>query len=88
MVHPELVSVNVKMAEPAARPVAVFPDTPTIEGDPLVQVPPVEGDNVEVAPIQILSELADTVGGGLITNADVVLVHPVVEFVNVKVADP
>lgn len=89
--HPVLVSVNVKVAEPADTPVTT-PALVTVatEGLLLTQVPPLVGDNVVVEPTQMLfapvmltTGKASTVTGEVGDEA-----HPVAVFVYVKVAVP
>ena len=63
-------------------------ESDAIEEDKATQVPPTDGDNVAVFPIQIVSLDILTVGGGLTINEVVVLVQPVVVKVNVKVVLP
>lgn len=66
-VHPVDDCVKIKVAVPLAIPVTrplLF--TIATEGLELAHIPPVEGDNVEVLPIQILDEpVIETVGLGV-----------------------
>ena len=82
--------VNVKVADPAATPVTT-PAEVTVANDVLLltHVPPVVGDNVVVAPMQIeLLPVMLTAGKALTVTVPVVLLQLVVADVNVKVADP
>ena len=82
--------VNVKVALPAVKPVTIPPAlTDATAGLLLTHVPPVVGESVVVAPMQIeLLPVMLTVGKALTVTAVVVLLQLVVDEVNVKVADP
>ena len=82
--------VNVKVALPAVKPVTIPPAlTDATAGLLLTQVPPVVGEKVVVAPMQIeLPPVMLTAGKALIVTVPVVLLQLVVDEVNVKVADP
>ena len=82
--------VKVKVADPAATPVTTPAEvTVATAGLLLTHVPPVVGDKVVVAPMQIeLLPVMLTVGKALIVTVPVVLLQLVVDEVNVKVADP
>ena len=89
LIHPVVVFVNVKVAEPADNPV-IMPALVT-DAAPLLltQVPPVVGDKVVVLPTQIVElPVILTGGNALIVIAEVVLVHPVEVNAKVKVAEP
>ena len=88
LLHPVTVSVNVKVTDPAATPV-MTPAlvTVAIEVLLLTHVPPVVGDNVAVLPTQTDAG-AVTTGKAFTVTEEVVLLHPVDVWVNVKVADP
>jgi hypothetical protein len=90
-IQPLKVLVNVNVAEPADTPVTTPPlVTVATAGLLLVQVPPMVGDNVVVAPTQIVlvpvmlpAGVVFTVMAGVGAEA-----HPVLVLVNVKVAVP
>lgn len=83
--------VKVKVTEPAETPVTV-PSLATVAmaGLLLVQVPPVVGDKVVVAPTQIVLEpvMLTTGGAVIVTEAVGLETQPVLVLVNVKVALP
>ena len=82
--------VNVKVALPAVNPVTIPPAlTDATAGLLLTHVPPVVGESVVVAPMQIeLPPVMLTAGKALIVTVPVVLLQFVVDEVKVKVADP
>jgi hypothetical protein len=83
-VQPVLVSVNVITEVPFETPVTVKPLTVATPVVPLDHVPPVVGDKVVVAPIQMVGEAAMTVGLGLTVIFPVVLEQPVAVSVKTK----
>lgn len=88
--HPVDVWVKVKVAIPADKPVTIPPFvTEAIEGLLLTHVPPDAGIKEVVAFTQKEETPSiPTVGGPFIVTADVVLLHPVLVWVKVKVAVP
>lgn len=85
----ELIKVNV--AEPVLTPVTIPPlVTVATKGLELVQVPPDDGDNVVVEPIQILEgPMMLTTGFALMVTGVVAFEGQlVIELVNTKVAVP
>jgi hypothetical protein len=90
LVQPEAVSVNLTSLVPAVTPVTTLPTNVKDPVPPATSdhVPPVEGNNVAVDPIQIFVELALTVGLGLTVIAPVVFEQPVAVNVNVNVVLP
>jgi hypothetical protein len=88
LLHNVVPSVNVNVTLPAATPV-ITPAFVTVATAvfELVQVPPVVGDNVAVLPTQ--TDAGDVTAGAATTDTDeVVLLQPVVVFVNVNVTLP
>lgn len=89
--QPVLLLVKLKVTVPAPTPVTT-PALVTVAtaGLLLLQVPPVVGVNVVVAPMQILLlPVMLTVGKALTVTGDVgAELHPVAVLVNVKVTDP
>ena len=88
--HPVEDCVKVKVASPAENPVTTPAFvTEATAGLLLTQVPPDVGDKVVVAFIQ-MEETPEilTEGGAFTVTAEVVLLHPVEVWVNVKVAVP
>lgn len=90
-VHPLEVCVKVKVTLPEAIPVT----TPVLVTVAMVafdedQVPPVEGDNVVVLPVQmVVGPVTDTTGRPFtVIEAEAFETHPVVVLVNVKLAVP
>jgi len=89
--QPVVVLVNVKVADPAVRPVTKpAPVTEATAGLLLTQVPPVVGETVVVAPTQILAApVILTTGNGFTVTVGVVAdTQPVTELVNVKLTVP
>jgi hypothetical protein len=88
LLQPVAVSVNVNVTVPANTPVTkpAFVTVATVLSL-LTQVPPVDGVKFMVAPTHNVVDGALTVGCCIVTEA-VVLLHPVVPSVKVKVAVP
>ena len=88
LLHPVDVWVNVKVTEPAATPV-MTPALVTVAIALLLltHVPPVVGDNVAVLPTHTVAG-AVTTGKAFTVTEEVVLLHPVVVDVKVKVTEP
>jgi hypothetical protein len=77
LLHPVVVCVNIKVADPAATPVTTPAFvTVAIAALLLVQVPPVVGDKVMVLPTHTVDP-AVTVGNAFTFTDEVVLLHPV-----------
>jgi hypothetical protein len=89
--QPVVPSVNVNVAMPADTPVTT-PAFVTVAtaGVLLVQVPPVEGDKVVVAPTQmLLAPIRLAIGVAFTVTAGVAAeTQPVVELVKIKVTEP
>jgi hypothetical protein len=88
--HPEVVLVNVILAVPPVTPVTTPPLLiVATAGLELIQVPPVVGVKLAVAPIQTVAGDGTVIIGNALTVIEaVVLLQVVVVFVNVKVEVP
>jgi hypothetical protein len=88
LLHPVVVSVNVNVTMPAAKPVTTpVLSTVAIAGLLLTHVPPVVGDKVPVLPTHNDAG-AVTNGKSFTVTTDVVLLQFVIPSVNVKVTLP